>query len=109
MDVWVEKSESNYERILKAYKEFGMPVFDMTKEKFLDNEYDVWSFGRDPVRIDLMTEVKGLMFDESFLSASFYIEDGVSFRFLHVNNLITAKKASGRHRDYDDIEQLGKK
>src|ERR1700744_6076 len=55
MDVWVKRSEDNYQRILTAFHAFGMPTFDMTQEKFLSYEFDVWSFGRDPVRIDLMT------------------------------------------------------
>ncbi len=109
MDVWVEKTAENYECISRAFLEFGMPVFDMTRDRFLGNEFDVWSFGRDPVRIDLMTEVKGLQFDEAYANASYYTEDDVTFRYLHISSLITAKTASGRYRDRDDIEQLGKK
>ena len=81
----------------------------MTEKKFVDNKFDVWSFGRDPARIDLMTEVKGLDFDDAFNKAQHYIEGNVSFRFLHLNSLIKAKESSGRHRDIDDIEQLSKK
>jgi len=109
MDVWVKKTEENYWRIIKAFHDFGMPVFDMAKERFLSNDIDVWSFGRDPVRIDLMTEVKGLDFNDVYSSAQYYTEGNVIFRFLHKNNLIKAKQASGRHRDMDDIEQLNKK
>lgn len=108
MDVWVEKSGNNYSKITKAFRDFGMSLFDMTEIRFMSDEHNVWSFGRDPVRIDLMTEVKGLDFTEAFESASFYTEDGVTFRYLHIKNLIDAKKASGRHRDLNDIEQLGK-
>ena len=109
MDVWVKKSKENYKKITSAFHEFGMPVFDMTEDKFLDDKFDVWSFGRDPARIDLMTEVKGLEFDDAFSKAQFYTEGDTNFRFLHLNSLIQAKQASGRHRDIDDIEQLGKK
>lgn len=108
MDVWVKKSSENYDRILGAFHSFGMPVFDMTKEKFLGDQFDVWSFGRDPVRIDLMTAVKGLDFEDALSSAQYFTENNVTFRFLHINTLIKAKQASGRHRDKDDIEQLSK-
>ncbi len=108
MDVWVKKSATNYNKIVQAFYNFEMSVFDMTPEKFLGNEFDVWSFGRDPVRIDLMTEVKGLDFDEAFGIAQYFTEGDVRFRFLHINTLIQAKLASGRHRDLNDIEQLGK-
>ncbi len=108
MDVWVKKSGENYDKISLAFLDFGMPVFDMTKEKFLGDESDVWSFGRDPVRIDLMTAVKGIDFDIAYSSAQYFTEENVTFRFLHANTLIQAKQASGRHRDLDDIEQLRK-
>lgn len=108
MDVWVEKTNANYSKLQLAFRNFGMPVFDMTRERFLSDKHDVWSFGRDPVRIDLMTAVKGLDFSEAFSNASSYTEDKVTFRFLHIKNLIEAKKASGRHRDLNDIDQLNR-
>ncbi len=109
MDVWVRKTPANYKLIAKAFHDFGMPLFDMTEEKFLGDEFDVWSFGRDPSRIDLMTSVKGLEFDKAFNIAQHYTESNIPIRFLHVTSLIEAKQASGRHRDIDDIEQLNKK
>jgi hypothetical protein len=108
MDVWVNKTTENYEKIVQSFNDFRMPVFDMTREKFLGGEFDVFSFGRDPVRIDLMTEVKGLSFDDAINTVQYFTERNVTFRFLHVNTLIQAKRASGRHRDLDDIEQLSK-
>jgi hypothetical protein len=108
MDIWVRKTADNYERIVKAFKHFGMSVFDMTEERFLSNEFDVWSFGREPVKIELMTAVKGLDFEDAFKKAIYHNEAGLNIRFLHLNSLLEAKKASGRHRDIDDIEQLTK-
>ncbi len=108
MDIWVKKTPDNYVRIAAAFKQFGMSLFDMTEERFMSNVYDVWSFGREPVKIELMTAVKGLDFEDAFGKAVFYNEGGLVIRFLHINNLIQAKKASGRHRDIDDIEQLSK-
>src|ERR1017187_8123923 len=56
MDIWVKKDVQNYKRIVKAFKEFKMPVFDMTQENFINNtELDVFTFGQAPVCIDLMT------------------------------------------------------
>lgn len=108
MDIWVKKTGENYKLITRTFQDFGMPVFDMTLEKFLGIEFDVWSFGREPVKIELMTAVKGLDFDEAFNTAQYYTEEETAIRFLHINSLIEAKKAAGRHRDIDDIEQLNK-
>jgi hypothetical protein len=47
MDIWVDRTLENYNKIKRAFFDFGMPVFDMTENAFLDNlELDVFSFGR---------------------------------------------------------------
>ncbi len=109
MDIWVNKTKQNYEKIVKAFHEFKMPVFDMSEEKFLSNDYDVWMFGIEPVKIELMTAVKGLSFDEAYNTSQIHMEEGIPIRFLHSNSLIDAKKAAGRYKDLDDISQLQKK
>jgi acyl carrier protein phosphodiesterase len=109
MDIWVKRTKENYQKIKKAFYEFQMPVFDMTEERFLSDEYDVWMFGVEPVKIELMTAVKGLDFDETFALSEIYMEDNIPIRFLHINSLLAAKKAAGRFKDLDDIEKLHKK
>lgn len=108
LDIWIEPSPENYHKLVIAFAHFGMPMFDMTEEKFLNDErYDVFTFGRPPVCIDLLSKVKGLSFKETFDNAIYYdITESIKVRFLHLNDLITAKKASGRHKDLDDIEHL---
>ena len=67
LDIWVEQTEENYYKLVKAFQLFGMPVFKMTKNNFLGNaEMDVFTFGRPPVSIDIMLSVKGLDFEEVF-------------------------------------------
>jgi hypothetical protein len=62
MDVWIEPTEENYKHTVKAFTEFGMSLFDMTKDNFLAvDKFDVVSFGRKPVSIDIMTKAKGLI------------------------------------------------
>ena len=109
MDIWVNPTPSNYKKLVKAFHEFGMPVFDMTEENFTGDEFDVWGFGVSPVKIEIMTAVKGLKFDETFNLAQYYDDNGLSIRFIHINHLIQAKKSAGRFKDLDDIEQLTKK
>jgi hypothetical protein len=107
MDIWVNRTKENYSKLVKAFSQFGMSVFDMTDEKFLDIEStDVFSFGRPPVSIDILTRLKGVEFDNAFSRAMQFEENGLIVRFIHLNNLIEAKKASGRYKDLDDIEKL---
>ena len=107
MDIWVNRTKENYSKLVKAFSDFGLPVFDMTESKFLDaNTADVFSFGRPPVSIDILTKLKGVEFADAFPLALQFDENGLSIRFIHLNSLIQAKKAAGRHKDLDDIEKL---
>jgi predicted nucleotidyltransferase len=107
MDVWVDRTRENYYKINGAFMDFGMPVFDMTEDAFLNEpELDVFTFGRAPSAIDIMVKVKGVNFDECFDKAVFFEEDGLEIRTIHINDLISAKKASARSKDMDDLENL---
>ncbi|MEO6638367.1 MAG: hypothetical protein ABIN25_08825 [Ginsengibacter sp.] len=109
MDVWVNKTKTNYQKLVKAFARFGMPVFDMTQDAFMGQEFDVWGIGVPPVRIKIMTAVKGLDFEETYQQSLIYNEEGLQIKFIHITHLLRAKKAAGRFRDLDDIDQLSKK
>ncbi|MGM9479105.1 hypothetical protein ACS5PU_21975 [Pedobacter sp. GSP4] len=107
MDIWVERSEENYSKIFHAFFQFGMPVFDMTKENFLHHpDWEVFSFGRPPVSIDLMIIVKGLSFEECYTNSVFFEEDGLKIRTINYNDLMLAKKSAARAKDLNDLENL---
>lgn len=107
MDIWVEKTEENYAKLVKAFYIFGMPLFDMTLENFTSNiEFDVFTFGRPPISIDIMTNVKGLNFNECFKDIVLMEVDGITIKTISLNNLLIAKKAANRAKDINDIEHL---
>ncbi|MHC8948418.1 DUF6036 family nucleotidyltransferase [Sphingobacterium hungaricum] len=107
MDIWVDRTKENYLNLVKAFQEFGMPTFDMTEENFLNHiEWDVFTFGVPPVAIDIMVQVKGLVFDENFSSAVEFEDDCLKIRTLHKNQLLEAKRQSNRPKDIDDINNL---
>jgi len=107
MDIWVKKTKENYLKLLAAFNQFKMPVFDMTEKKFLNNiDLDVFSFGRPPRSIDIMTAVKGLDFETAFSTSRIIVVENLQVRLIHLNQLLQTKKASGRHKDLDDIENL---
>ncbi len=110
LDVWVRKSSDNYQRLLKAFDQFGMSIFDMTEENFLHNPtLDVFSFGVPPVSIDLMTETKGLNFDEAFKQAQWFEFEDLNIRVVQFQDLLNAKAAANRPKDREDIQQLQRK
>ncbi len=107
MDVLVNKTRENYQKLIKAFNSFGMPTFDMTEENFLNNsQMDVFSFGRSPVAIDIMTNIKGASFQDIAEEAILCETDGITIKTISISKLIQVKKASGRHKDLDDIEKL---
>jgi len=108
MDIWVERTEKNYERLRKAFEQFGMSVFDMTAKNFLSHPiWDVFTFGIPPVAIDIMIKVKGLDFDTCYRNAVYFEDDDLRIRTVHKDNLVAAKKQSARPKDLDDLENLG--
>jgi hypothetical protein len=107
LDIWVNKTRGNYQRIADAFSNFGMPLFDMTLNNFLNSsEFDVFTFGRPPVAIDLMTEVKGVNFKKSYQDRIIKNIQGIPINIISRDNLKKAKKASNRAKDQDDLEHL---
>ena len=108
MDIWVQPNAGNYERLRQAFARFGMSVFNMTVERFLDTaQYEVFTFGHPPVSIDILTEVKGLNFEVAFAHSEWFeISDTLSGRALRLADLLEAKHAAARPKDLDDIENL---
>ncbi len=107
MDLWVERSEQNYVNIKNAFEEFGMPVFDMTKENFLNHPiWDVFTFGIPPVAIDLMIKLEGFNFQEVYARAVTFNEDELEIKVIHKNDLIAAKQKAGRSKDLNDLENI---
>jgi len=109
LDVWVNATSPNYIKLKKSFAEFGMSLFDMTEGKFLATDnYDVFSFGRPPVCIEILTAVKGLQFREAYANSSLQKFDDVMISMIDIRDLISAKKAANRHKDNDDLEHLEK-
>jgi predicted nucleotidyltransferase len=107
MDIWVDRTFENYEKIKLAFLNFGMPVFDMTEDNFLKHPiWDVFTFGVPPSAIDIMLKVKGLVFDECYENAVDFEDDGLFIKTLYLDQLIAAKTAAARRKDLDDIENL---
>lgn len=82
----------------------------MTRHNFLENpDLDVFTFGRPPVAIDIITRLKGLDFAEAYAEAADTEVDGIAVRLIHYQHLLRAKRAAGRPRDQNDIENLSKR
>ena len=107
MDIWVDRTKENYVLLNSAFEEFGMPIFDMTLENFISHpEWDVFTYGKPPVAIDILINLKGVNFNFAFNNSIVFDLDGLSIRTIHKNDLITAKMAANRAKDQNDLENL---
>ncbi len=107
LDVWVKKTPENFQKIKMAFFEFGMSLFNLDEKLFLNtNINDVFTFGRPPVCIDVLTSVKGLEFNEAFTNSKVVEFDKVLVRMIDFLDLMSAKRAANRNKDQDDIEHL---
>lgn len=108
LDVWIARSPENARRVWAALLSFGAPVHALaiTEADFMRADL-VAQFGLPPFRIDVLTGVSGLDFDEAWpdrLDSNFM---DVRVPFLGRSSLIRNKRASGRTKDIADIESLG--
>jgi hypothetical protein len=108
MDIWVSKTSANYLKLVKAFEAFAMPVFDMTLPNFLGSQFDVFTFGKVPYSIEILTDLKGLDFDKAYQNYELKEMKGLSVKMLNLQDLYTSKQASARMKDLADIEELKK-
>lgn len=72
----------------------------------MSDDFDVFSMGRMPLQIDIITKLKGVEFSDAIKQTEQKELEGLKIRYIHLADLIKAKTASGRHKDLDDIEKL---
>ena len=107
LNIWVDRTPANYERLVQAFRVFGIPVFGMSAGNFLGRpDLDVFTFGRPPVAIDIIPQLKGLDFAEAYAQAPEVEVDGLTVRLLHLQDLRRSKRAAGRPRDQNDLDNL---
>lgn len=106
MNLWLKPDSDNYAKLKLAFSIFQMPVFDMTEDKFLDSNYDVFTFGRPPLCIDITTKVKGLDFEETYLNSEIHTFENIPIWVIHLNHLRKVKEASNRPKDQNDLLNL---
>ena len=107
MDVLVERTEENANKIISVLRDFWGSTIGFEKEDFLKEE-NVIMMGRPPFRIDILTDISGVSFEEVYKTSKIYEDDGLKIRCIHINELIKNKKASGRLKDLADAEMLEK-
>ena len=105
MDVWVDMTSENASKILKALDQFGFGSLDVKESDFTVPD-QMLQLGYPPGRIDILTTLPGVDFPECYLARTIVEVDGVPVNFIDLENLKKNKKATGRHQDLADLENL---
>jgi len=108
MDIWVRSERGNAERLVAALREFGFDLPELKPELFLQ-QGRIIRMGNPPIRIKLLTSASGVQFDDCYAARVLAGMDGVPVSIISLDDLKANKRAAGRHKDMDDLENLPSK
>lgn len=105
MDIWIAIDPETAEQMVLALKDFGFDTPQLSKELFLKKN-SIIRMGIAPIRIEILTTISGVNFEECFKQKIVDEIDGIEVNIISLNQLKINKKSSGRHKDLDDFENL---
>lgn len=106
MDILVKPDSENAVKILAALKEFGFGSLDLNESDFREPD-KVVQLGVAPVRVDLITSLTGVTFQQVYSGKVLGSYGDVKVYYLGRGELLSNKRALGRKKDLADIEALG--
>ena len=105
IDLFIKPDLENINRVIKALKEFGYDLMDLTSEDFLKNKILIRQY---TVEADFHPFVKGITFDEVWKNRILAKFGETEVYFPSLDDMIKMKKASGRAIDLEDLKYLKK-
>lgn len=105
MDIWIAMNPANAEKVVTVLREFGFNLPDLSPELFL-KEWQIVRLGVPPVRIEIATTISGVNFSECYAEKVLDELDCEQVKLIGLKHLKINKKASGRHQDLADLENL---
>ena len=105
MDVWVARNTQNAGRIVAALREFGFDIPTLTAELFLDPDHIV-RMGNAPLRIEVLMNIDGVDYEECASRSIVHLVNGSPIPVISLDDLKMNKRASGRAKDLNDLENL---
>jgi hypothetical protein len=106
LDIFVKPDAVNAHRILTALEAFGFASVGLTPSDF-ERPDQVIQLGVPPVRIDLITSITGVSWDEAWAGRVAGRYGDMLVSFIGREQFITNKRATGRPKDVADLEVLG--
>ena len=105
LDIWIAISKENAVKTVNALQEFGFNVPSLKADIFLEKNKNI-RLGNPPLRVEILTSIDGVEFEACYRKRVVTKIDGIAVNFISLEDLKKNKKASGRHKDLDDLENL---
>ena len=110
LDVFVRPSPDNAARVYRALARFGAPLeAHGVKEADFAIPGTVYQLGLPPRRIDVLTSISGVTFDEAWAGSIHVDLHGTPMAFLGRDELLRNKRAAARPKDLVDVAALERK
>lgn len=108
LDICIELSDNNADKMLKVIDEFGFASLKLTKADFIKPDY-ITQLGCEPLRIDIINDLDGVSFDEAWKNKRVVTMLGELVNFIGYHELLKVKTKAGRPQDLADIDKLVKR
>lgn len=109
IDFWIRPTEANKENFVKAFFQLCNDEGYVTKIKALNfGDAQVISIGEPPLRVDFLTKVNLVNFEEAWAKRVFFPLKDMQLPVVDYHHLITMKFNTGRPKDQNDMDQLQK-
>ena len=107
IDLFIKRDPENARRILESLESFGFGELDITVEDLQKPDY-VIQLGFPPVRVDIITSISGVSWDEAYANREKGNYQNLEVFYIGKKEFIANKKASARKKDLADIEAIEK-
>ena len=105
IDLWIRPSHENAKRVWGALKRFRAPLGELTVEDLTADDI-VFQIGVAPRRIDILTSITGVAFEEAWQDRMQVDIEGVPLAVISRDHLLLNKRATGRPKDMADVAWL---
>jgi len=105
IDFFVWATPENAANLMRALAKFGAPLHDIS-EADLSSEGVVFQIGNSPRRIDIITNISGVKFEQAYANKTTISIEGIEVPVISLEDLIINKRASARTQDLADVEKL---
>jgi len=107
LDIWISRDHTNAEKITSILIDFGFGTPYLKPDLFTLKK-SIVRMGFAPFKLEIITHIDGVKFDDCYHNRTEAVIDGVSVNMIRLADLLKNKKASGRAKDLNDLENLPK-